>query len=392
MSALVNSMRPRGPGPASDQTAKRAFIRLANFEDYDQIAAVESRHGLTVKSQDQWLGLWLENPAYIQLVDWPIGWVIEDGSGQIVGSLGNVPTFVYFGGNRYVSAAGRGWAVDVPFRALSVMLLACQLRQGGADMNVIATPSPVTAALCSQLGWSKVPVGEWDRSQFWVTNYATAVQGYLDAKLPKLSSRAIGAIISAPLRTISAPLRLKDWIGRRKSSKSEWRFEWCDAFDDRFDTMWRELKQQRANLLLESRDSNTLSWHFKHSLRQRRAWILTASRGSRLVGYAIFERRGVQSLNLERALLIDFQSLETDPSLSRSMLEHARARCSREGIHILENMGCWLEKLQPVRPPPYSRNLDTWCYLYRATNPELGSRLRNANCWYPTQYDGDASL
>ena len=95
MSAFVNPILPReSPDVAPrDPGGKRPFIRLAKFEDYDQIEAVESRHGLTVKSRDQWLALWLNNPAYLELRDWPIGWVIEDGNGQIVGSLGNVPTF-----------------------------------------------------------------------------------------------------------------------------------------------------------------------------------------------------------------------------------------------------------------------------------------------------------
>ncbi len=192
----------------------------------------------------------------MELGDWPIGWVVDDGDGQIVGSLGNVPSFVYFGGKKYVSAAGRGWAVDVQFRALSVMLLARQLKQSGADMNVIGTPSSTTAALCSQLGWSKAPVGEWNRSRFWVANYAAAAQGYLDAKLPKLLSRALGAILSPPLR-------LKDSLAGRQPLNSDYHFDWCTFFDDRFDGMWQELKEQRPNLLLGSRDSDTLNWHFK---------------------------------------------------------------------------------------------------------------------------------
>ena len=263
MSAFVNPIlsRNRGKKVRRDDNAKRVrSFGLQAFDDYDQIAAVESRHGLTVKSRDQWLALWLNNPAYLELGDWPIGWVIEDGDGEIVGSLGNVPTFVYFGGTKYVSAAGRGWAVDVQFRALSVMLLARQLKQSGADINVIATPSPTTAALCSQLGWSKAPVGEWNRSRFWVANYATAVQGYLDAKLPKVHFKGVRR---DPLAATSIE-RFVQPAG--ESLKSDYRFDWCTSFDDRFDGMWQELQEQRPDLLLGSRDSDTLSWHFKHSL------------------------------------------------------------------------------------------------------------------------------
>jgi hypothetical protein len=185
---------------------------------------------------------------------------------------------------------------------------------------------------------------------------------------------------------------LKDTLAKQRPLKSDYCFEWCTSFDVRFDRIWEQLKVQRSDLFLGSRDSDTLSWHFKDSLEQHRTWILTASRGSDLAGYAVFERREVQSLDLQRALLIDFQTLGRDPDLSQAMIDQAVTRCHSDGVHILENMGCWLAKLQPIKPPPHNRSLETWCYLYRATNRELDRSLQNANCWYPTQYDGDASL
>ena len=367
-------------------SVKRPFVRLAQFEDYDQIAAVEARQGLTVKPQEQWLDLWLDNPAYLELRDWPIGWVVDDGEGRIVGSLGNIPGFCRFGGKTFVCASGRGWAVDVQYRSLSVILLAHQLRQGRTDINLITTPGPITAALCTRLGWSRVPVGEWDRSEFWITDYAGVVQGYLEANTPKVISTLARTMISPSRRLESALLR------RPSTPPSEYQLEWSTTFDERFDHLWEDLMQQRPNLLLGSRSAETLRWHFKHALREERIWILTASKNSRLAGYAILERRDIQGLNLTRVLFIDFQTLSRDADLCSAMVQFALNRCRREGIHVLENAGCWLDKLQPIQPPPHRRSLETWCYLYRVTNPELERNLRDAASWYPTQYDGDASL
>jgi len=380
MNTVATSPQPRLGAPA-----KRSFIRTAKFEDYDQIAAVEARHGLTVKPRDQWLDLWLDNPAYLELEDWPIGWVIEDGGGRIVGSLGNVPTFFYFGGKRYVSAAGRGWAVDVQHRALSVMLLAHQLKQRGADMNLITTPSQTTAALCRQLGWSPVPVGEWDRSALWITNHPKVVRSYLDSKIPKWISASITSLIAPPLL-------LRDSLRRRtKTLKSATHLDWSVTFDKRFDAFCSDLRQHNSNLMLGIRNSQTLHWHFKAALEQKRLWILTACMGSRLVGYAILERRDVHSLDLRRALFIDLQLLSKDDQLCTAMLDLILGRCRRERIHLLENVGCWVERSHFIRPP-YHRRLEAWSYLYRITNPALERPLLLSESWYPTQYDGDASL
>jgi len=113
------------------------------------------------------------------------------------------------------------------------MLLARQIKQSGADINVIATPvqlrrPSVATRLVQGAG------GEWNRSQFWVTNYATAVQGYLDAKLPKSFSKALARSSGRP--------SIERFVRRQPSLKSDYRVDWCTSFDDRFDGMWEELK------------------------------------------------------------------------------------------------------------------------------------------------------
>ena len=146
-------------------------------------------------------------------------------------------------------------------------------------------------------------------------------------------------------------------------------------------------------MLLSVRDRQTLQWHFKYALEQDRIWILTASEGARLVAYAILERRDVQDLDLTRMFLVDFQTVTNNRNLASGMISFALDRCRREGIHLMENLGCWLEKEQPlVRRAPYHRRLKNWCYFYRATNSELADALNDAESWCATQYDADGSL
>ena len=239
-------LQAQSHSPLSDQSVKRPFVRLAKFEDYEQIAAIEARHGLTVKSRNEWMDLWLGNPAYLELTDWPIGWVADDGEGHIVGTLGNIPSFCHIEGKRYVCASGRGWAVDLPYRAFSVILLAHQVRQRNSDLNLITTPSPTTVSLCAQLGWSRVPVGRWDRSTFWITDYAEVLQGYLDARTPKALSRVA--------RTVTRSARhLREAVVKHSTSiESSYQLAWETGFDDRFDDFWRRSKEQQPGVFLRT--------------------------------------------------------------------------------------------------------------------------------------------
>ena len=366
---------------------KPPLLRLALFEDYDQIAALGAANGLSTQSREQWLHLWRENPAYQQLPGWPIGWVLEDEDERIVGALDNVPCLYRFGGRTYVGAFGRGWVVDIRYRAFALLLQVKQRRQPDVDLRLTITASPRTSVLLTKRGWSPVPIGEWDRSVFWVTSYAQAVLRYLAAKM----SRPVSAV-ARPL--LYPPLLLTDLMSRfPRRFKIGCELGWSASFDERFDRFWEELESRNPRLLLSVRNRQTLLWHFKYALEQNRIWILTASDGPRLLAYAILQRQDARSVDLTRMLLIDFQSLDKDQDLTSAMFSYVLERCRRERIHVLENVGCWLEKRQPlVHRAPHRRALGNWCYLYQAANQELSSALQSADSWYPTQYDADASL
>jgi hypothetical protein len=286
-----------------------------------------------------------------------------------------------------VGAFGRGWVVDIRYRSLGLLLLASQLRQSNVDLRVTNTASPRTSLLLTKQGWSPVPAGEWDRSAFWVTSYAQTVQRYLAAKMPGPVSALAGTLLGPPLW-------LTDLIARfPRRFKTNCEIGWSPSFDERFDPFWVELESRNPRVLLSVRTRQTLNWHFQYALEQNRIWILTASDGPRLLAYAILERRDTRSVDLTRMLLVDFQTLAGDQDLNSAMISCVLERCRREGIHILENVGCWLEKGQPlVHRAPHRRDLGNWCYLYQAANQELSSALKSAESWYPTQYDADASL
>ncbi len=366
--------------------AKRPRVRPASFEDYDQIAAVQAANGLAPKPRAQWLHLWQDNPAYRRSVGWPIGWVLEDNQGRVVGTVANIPGLYRFEGRAYVGAFGRGWAVDVGHRGHALELMARHTQQTGVDLLVTNTASARTADLLTRRGWSQVPVGRWDRSALWMTSYARTLQRCVATDGPW------ACFLAAVL--LSLPRRLKDAVSRRfRPPEAGCELRWRNSFGEAFDQFWTELEAQNPHRLLAVRDRETLDWHFKYALEENRILILTASQASRLVAYAIFEYRQIRSLNLPRLLLVDFQTLRNDPDLVAAMLSFAFERCRQENVEVLENMGCWLEATQPLAErPPLHRHLGNWSYVYRAPNPELATRLQDPKSWYPTQYEADACL
>src|ERR1700724_1658578 len=107
-------------GPLKDS----AKIREAIFDDYDQIASLQIRNGLTARANSDWITLWRSNPVYEELKhQFPIGWVLETGEGALVGSIGNIPLACHFRGQKRRAAAACDWVVDRSYRSSSMLLL-----------------------------------------------------------------------------------------------------------------------------------------------------------------------------------------------------------------------------------------------------------------------------
>jgi len=332
-------------------------LREASLKDYDQIASLETRHGLAAKSFEEWTHLHVNNPL---LPGSPIGWVIEGEDKQIVGSVGNVPLLYELEGKRILAVTGRGLVTEPAFRSASLVLLDRLINQPGMDLFLTNAITPASAAAFSVLGCQRVPVGEWDQSAFWIT-------GYLGFQKSLLVMKNLPAPLSYPLAVAAS---LRDRLTKTPLGENDVEVQSCLRFDVRFDELWEELRRRNPHL-----------------------WIATVVDGVRLSGYAIFDRRDNAKFGLKRIRLVDYQSLDGTTALLGPMLSWALKKCRDEGIHMLEDVGRWLEKGELIdKAAPYRRNLSAWTYVYRASNPNLAENLRKRRVWSPSLFDATASL
>ena len=113
--------------------------------------ALEASQELDVMPRDDWRNLWLNNPLWPRLGnDWPIGWVLEDGGGRLVGSLVNIPTLYTFRGRELVCANGRGWVATPEVRGFALCLMDEYFNQPGADLFINTTVAPNAAPVLAR--------------------------------------------------------------------------------------------------------------------------------------------------------------------------------------------------------------------------------------------------
>jgi hypothetical protein len=365
---------------------RRARVRETRLDDYAQIAKLHLRNGLGVKSRSEWADLWLCNPSYLrENGKWPIGWVIEGEHGEIFGSIANIPLDYSYQGQLLRGAASCSWAVDPEYRAYSMMMLDILTNQPRLDLLVSTTVSASVEPAFRMFHWSKVPAGTWDQSAFWIADYAGFARHVL-----KMKSVPMSELLSYPL---SAALYGWDKLGRRRVRDGNAEIEAIGAIDHRFDGFWRQWETENSGRLLAVRTRESLSWHFHNALSRSDAWVVTASRGSRLGAYAMFDRHEDTASGLKRVRLVDFAALRECENLFPAVLRFALGECQEQGVHMLQTTGLWLrDSWTSACPPAHYRSLPSWSFYYRAASPDLASALRDPKVWAPTSFDGDASL
>jgi hypothetical protein len=364
--------------------AAAATIRLAVFDDYPGIAAVELRNGLRPKSRPDWEHLWAENPVCKRIPDWPIGWVAENERKEIVGYMGNIPFFCYFKGREIIASTVHAMTMDPPYRGVAGFFLRRYMRHC-ADLIVVSSANEYSAKFDAIFRGASTPLGNWDQSIFWITNYrgflasACARKGW-----PALLSYPAAAALSVRDRLAGA----YSWTKRHSGEVGT-----CFEFDQRFDTFWQELKRAYPERLLTGRSSQDLQWHFKYALLEKRVWIATIEDHSRLLAYAIFLRQDKPDIQLKRVRLIDFQVLNGNHQLLAGMLSWAVRRCQQEGIHMLEAFSLSPDKQSVIDGlSPRRRRLPACLYFYVPTSKVKAEELQDPKVWDPSQYDGDGSL
>jgi hypothetical protein len=361
-------------------------LRPARFEDVAQIQALEAAHGMETQPVDDWRGLWLNNPLWPRLgARWPIGWVLEDAGGRVIGSMTNVPSLYHFRGRELVCANGRAWVVTPEYRGVALWLMDEYFNQPGADLFVNTTVGVMAMEALATFA-TRVPVGDWETAAYWVTGYRGFARKALEKKgVPLAAALAVPAAAALWLWHALCSTRLPPAAAGIENAFAE-------GFDGRFDAFWDELVRYNSDKLLAARDSRALAWHFAVPLRRQRLWVLTATRGGLPRAYAVLKRHDGNN-GLRRMRLIDYQTLEPDSDLLPGLLRLALRRCAAEDFYVLDHLGCGLPQTATFdRCAPYRLKLPNWPYFYHAADPKLAADLRGPEAWAPSSFDGDASF
>jgi hypothetical protein len=399
VSALLKVMRSRRsssaeegaePSFASPAQVSAARQREVQFSDFEAVAALKSRSGLSSDSLENWHRIWRDNAA-VKFATTPLckGWVLE-ADGRIVGYLGSVPLLYQLGERPLLAATASGFAVDPAYRALSLGLLASFYRQKNIDLFLNTTAIESVGKLAAGFQAQRLPQEDYDTVLFWVLD----ARGFVNAVAKKFGRTGALATVGTALGSLA--LKAKSVLhGGRHISASQ-RFKITEILvsqvGDDFELLWLR-KLAEKNRLFANRDPAQLRWHFTVPQDRRETRVLRCESQGRLVGYAVVQSETEQKTGLRRCLLSDMLVEGDDPEAVKSLGAAAYDLARTFRSHVLEVLG-FPTNLRRVflQWKPYSRKFPACPFYFKARDHALQGILATADGWYASPFDGDTTL
>jgi hypothetical protein len=360
-------------------------IREMKPADYAGVQQVRVENGLVAQSPEGWRHF-LANPHGPSNVALPIGWVLENGDGRVVGLHGAYPVRYIWRGRTLTAFVAHSLAVNQKYRHETLALLMPYFKQSGVDFLLTSSANESSARLFQFMQAKRMPVESFGRMLSWVVNYRAVVKAELRKK-----GRAWAAPFGAPL---AACVRLVDTIrGRNQFGRRSTLAHRLNSFDERFDRFWRCLSE-RTPRLLAMRDRESLQWHFEFAMQKDRVRILALEQSGRMSGYVILLRevRKPEQL-LDRYHIVDLQVLDTVADAIEGLMAAALDLACEEGVAMVEAVGFDQPKRQILDAlRPYARASEHWPFWYKEAQSIEGLDFTSSDVWDPTMLDGDATI
>lgn len=371
-----------------------ARVREVQFSDFDAVAELKQRWGISADSLENWERLWHRNPALMRgemesQISRPMGWVLE-ADGAVVGYIGNISLQCRYGDRTLSAVVAHAFVVDTAYRAVSVSLTAAFFRQKSVDLYLCTTAIEAVGKIALAFKSTRLPQADYDSVLFSVLQPYPFAQAMMTKLSLGPATARIGSVVAALAVGADKILRRR-WPKRSSSSLVIREIAPKDMGDD-FQTLWTEKLKERPRLLAD-RSLATLRWLLEIPGDRGCARVLCCHKDGELAGYAVLRTDTDQENGLKKSVIADTFVKQDDPEIVKALWAAAYESAKHEGSHVLEVLGFPPNiRLACAEWRPYLRKYPASPYYYKAADPALHEALSEASAWYATPFDGDGTL
>jgi len=372
----------------------KGTLREATFDDCIEATALLTRLGLTMPEGEDAIrayfdNLWRTNPAMQSATSKPTpGWVLED-AGEMVGFFGNVPLLYECDGEPVIVSDASLWGVDENFRSETSRLAEAYFGQTNVDVLLVTTAIKPTRRIFERHGAHPVTQPDLDQILYWVLDAA----GFVRAGLRKKGRGGMAAFLGGILGGMVLNFRLRIG-GRRPFAPLEGiGITKVENIDAGFDDLWRQKTAEYPGRMLACRTQAALKWHFSVGRFAEQTRVIYLKRDGGLEGYAVVVREDAPAIGLRRLKIADLFVARDEAAVVDALLAAAYEYGMAKRCHVLEVIGLpEFLRARVMSHKPLERTMAVFPFYYKALNSDLKDRLRSADGWYVTAYDGDSTL
>jgi hypothetical protein len=356
-----------------------ARIRTATFDDAAAVCELYGRNGLGDVDPAEWRGRWEKYPFAPEFQDIPIGWVLQEDDGLLVGIFANVHMLYELRGRRLRCCIGCEWAVDAASRGMSLHLLDRFLRQKGVDICLVGSASPVTEGILTRLKIPRIPAPGYEVPMLW----AVRPRQFAAAALRKKAVKGAEALAGPA----GLGLGVADFVRGSGRGQPGSTVRSLPVFDERFDGFCERLCIESRHLQAV-RSRAVLEWRFRAPASRGEMSVITAEQDGNLLGYAVMVRRLADDLLTEVCDVADLQALGENPSTFRDLLLGALRAARESGAGTLKLLTANPSKqtvAERLRPHVY--HTPNWQLFYKIRDATLALQLAAPEAWDFSPFD-----
>jgi hypothetical protein len=371
-------------------------IRQASFSDIDGIIMLMKEYDLglniTESILDQkWTEYWVNNPLLCSgesVIS--LGLVMLNGE-EMVGFFGSIPRLYRYANEDIVVSVSSTWVVKKEFREYTKLITEEYFTQESIDLYLCNTAIKPVAKIYSKFSGQNMPQSDFGTVLFMILRpgkflYSFLLKKNLNKHLAKFLSAVSYPLIAGLIKAKSNTVQITPEISTSISIQD------ISDIGSEFDELW-ERKTTGKPLLYAYRNSKYLRWSLGIFKRSHDVVMLCFRAENELKGFLVFSIEEIQKLNLRRARVIDIFVEDDNKAIISGLLNRAIEISEEKNCSVLEFVGfpegiraCFSEL------NPFSRQYPSFPFQYLAREKALKDILEDKNNWYPTLFDGDASL
>ena len=362
----------------SEKPGSRLEIRPLHFSDGPAIASLSEQNGMGRLDLQAWQSVWEAYPLAADFREIPIGWVLENAEGRVLGYLGNMHQMYEYHGVFLKAASSGSWMVDAAHRGTALPLVIAFYKQKGIDLYLNGSANQLTIKVMAAFKIPRIPLPDYNTPCFWALRpraFALAVMRRKSIPGASVLSWMAGSAIGI--------WDLSRQSGRGKQSVA---VNQCETFGLGFDDIWPRLSSATPRLRAV-RNAAILQWKFGVDLRAGNAIILVAGPINQPSGYAVLIRRDPSELGMEMFDIADIQAVGDDPEVFKSLILAGIEAAHERGADALKLSTGTPAKRRPAEAlRPYSYQLPYWQLYYKAA-PSVTVDLSQSDSWDFSRFD-----